>query len=73
MSARLMSFYFGRSKLVRCLAKITLTPMKLLYFVNRHNADSTKSGYNFRKLISENCSSQRMSTLKGTSINDVQY
>ena len=28
-------------KLARCLAKTEQTPSKLLYFVNRHNAEST--------------------------------
>ena len=37
VSVRLSSFYFGGSKLVRFLAKIEHTPMKLLYFVNRPN------------------------------------
>ena len=38
VSVRLLSFDFGGSKLVR-----------LLYFVNRHDAGSTKIGDNFRK------------------------
>ena len=37
VSVRLVSFYFGGSKLARFLSKIEHTPRKLLYFVNRHN------------------------------------
>ena len=40
----LLSFYFGGSKLVELFAKAEHTPMKL-YFVNRHNAESTKIGH----------------------------
>ena len=43
VSVRLLSFYFGGSKLVRFLAKIEHTPRKLLYFVNRPYARSSKS------------------------------
>ena len=42
VSGRLLSFYFGGSKLVIFLAKIEQIPRILLYFVNRHHARSSK-------------------------------
>ena len=47
VSVRLSSFYFGGSKLV--LTKTDRIPRKLMYFVNRPNAESTKIGHSFRK------------------------
>ena len=41
-------------KLVRVLAKIKLTPRKLLYFVNRHNAEWTKFESNILLMSSNN-------------------
>jgi hypothetical protein len=42
VSGRLLSFYFGGSKLVIFLAKIEQIPRILLYFVNRRHARSSK-------------------------------
>ena len=43
-----IEFLLWGSKLVRFLAKIRYTLMKLFYFVKRHNAESTKIGPNIR-------------------------
>ena len=47
-SVGLLSFYFGGSKsVVVVFPKTEHTPVKSLYFVNRHNVESTKIGHNF--------------------------
>ena len=48
VSVMLLIFYFEVSKSDRFLAKTEHTPRKLMYFVNRPNAESTKIGHNFR-------------------------
>ena len=52
------SEYSGGSKLVKFLAKIEHTPMRLLYFVNRHNAESTKIGLILENVKSKSCPSK---------------
>ena len=49
---RLFKFYFGGSKLVRFINynKTEHSQRKLLYFVNRPNAESPKIGHNFKKI-----------------------
>ena len=47
--SQVIDSYSEGLKLDRLLAKIEHTHRKLLYFVNRHNAKSTKIGHNFRK------------------------
>ena len=42
-SNSVLVFGFLLKKLARCLAKTEQTPSKLLYFVNRHNAESTNN------------------------------
>ena len=44
VSIRLLTFYFGGSKLARLLSKIEYFPKKLLYIANRRKAKSSKCG-----------------------------
>ena len=71
-SVRFIEILLWGSTLVRFLAEIKQTPMTSLYFVNRNNVKSTRSGLMIENEMSTNCyfcevwiwSYQKVSTVK---------